>query len=113
MRYEVHLFQQVGPVYFSSVQLNAVLAECSNSQFWQLSCGIHVSSTLPPHSLPPNPTPPPSTLYANLCSDIKPDDSPVKGTKKGKGKKEKRKTPEPLDKKKPKLDELKVDTVAR
>ncbi|KAG7229088.1 hypothetical protein INR49_013029 [Caranx melampygus] len=39
--------------------------------------------------------------------DIKPDDSPVKGTKKGKGKK-KKPAADPLDKKKPKLDELKV-----
>ncbi|XP_042356383.1 otoferlin-like [Plectropomus leopardus] len=41
--------------------------------------------------------------------DIKPDDSPVKGTKRGKGKKEKRRAGgDPFEKKKPKLDELKV-----
>ncbi|KAI3367492.1 hypothetical protein L3Q82_026341 [Scortum barcoo] len=40
--------------------------------------------------------------------DIKPDDSPVKGTKRGKGKKEKKKQADPFEKKKPKLDELKV-----
>ncbi|XP_076013626.1 otoferlin-like [Genypterus blacodes] len=39
--------------------------------------------------------------------DIKPDDSPVKGTKKGKGKK-KRPAADPFERKKPKLDELKV-----
>ncbi|KAF7670051.1 hypothetical protein LDENG_00084550 [Lucifuga dentata] len=41
--------------------------------------------------------------------DIKPDDSPVKGSKKGKGKKEKKKpAADQWEKKKPKLDELKV-----
>ncbi|KAM7376197.1 hypothetical protein PAMP_005940 [Pampus punctatissimus] len=41
--------------------------------------------------------------------DIKPDDSPVKGTKKGKGKKEKKRSAlDPAEKKKPKMDELKV-----
>ncbi|KAF3700952.1 Otoferlin Fer-1-like protein 2 [Channa argus] len=41
--------------------------------------------------------------------DIKPDDSSVKGTKRGKGKKEKKKQAvDPFEKKKPKLDELKV-----
>lgn len=50
-----------------------------------------------------------SVLTANLYSDIKPDDSPMKGTKKGKGKKDKKKpTADPYEKKKPKLDELKV-----
>lgn len=52
--------------------------------------------------------PPPSLLTANLYSDIKPDDSPVKGTKRGKSKKEKKKVADPFEKKKPKLDELKV-----
>uniref|UniRef100_A0A3P8NTC6 C2 domain-containing protein n=1 Tax=Astatotilapia calliptera TaxID=8154 RepID=A0A3P8NTC6_ASTCA len=42
-------------------------------------------------------------------TNIKPDDSPVKGTKKGKGKKDKKKPAvDPYEKKKPKLDELKV-----
>lgn len=50
-----------------------------------------------------------SVLTANLYSDIKLDDSPVKGTKKGKGKKKKEKLGiDPFEKKKPKLDELKV-----
>lgn len=50
-----------------------------------------------------------SVLTAKLYSDIKPDDSSVKGTKRGKGKKEKKKLAvDPLEKKKPKLDELKV-----
>uniref|UniRef100_UPI003AAC01DE otoferlin-like isoform X1 n=1 Tax=Centroberyx gerrardi TaxID=166262 RepID=UPI003AAC01DE len=40
--------------------------------------------------------------------DIKPDDSPVKGTKRGKGKKEKKKPVDFSEKRKPKLDELKV-----
>ncbi|XP_060919336.1 otoferlin-like [Labrus mixtus] len=40
--------------------------------------------------------------------DIKPDDSPVKGTKRGKGKKEKKRQLDPFEKKKPKLDELMV-----
>lgn len=39
--------------------------------------------------------------------EIKPDESPVKGTKKGKSKK-KKSTVDPFEKKKPKLDELKV-----
>lgn len=56
-----------------------------------------------------NPAPPlHSVLTANLYSDIKPDDSPVKGTRRGKGKKEKKRAADPLEKKKPKLDELKV-----
>lgn len=46
------------------------------------------------------------STHANLYSDIKPDDSPVKGPKRGKGKKEKKK--DPFEKKKPKLEELKV-----
>lgn len=53
-------------------------------------------------------TPFPSPLTANLYSDIKPDDSPAKGTKRGKGKKEKKKAADPFEKKKPKLEELKV-----
>lgn len=57
----------------------------------------------------PHPTPPlHSVLTANLYSDIKPDDSPVKGTRRGKGKKEKKRAADPFEKKKPKLDELKV-----
>lgn len=44
----------------------------------------------------------------NLYSEIKTDDSPVKGSKRGKGKKEKKKMAEPTEKKKPKLEELKV-----
>ncbi|XP_053191078.1 otoferlin-like [Scomber japonicus] len=41
--------------------------------------------------------------------DIKPDDSPVKGTKRGKGKKEKKKLAlDSADRRRPKLDELKV-----
>ncbi|XP_053700525.1 otoferlin-like [Synchiropus splendidus] len=40
-------------------------------------------------------------------ADVKPDDSPVKGSKRGKGKK-KKPALDPLEKKKPKLDELKV-----
>ncbi|XP_019746094.1 otoferlin-like isoform X2 [Hippocampus comes] len=41
--------------------------------------------------------------------DIKPDDSPVKGSRRGKGKKDKKKaTVDPVEKKKAKLDELKV-----
>nr|XP_029131782.1 otoferlin-like [Labrus bergylta] len=40
--------------------------------------------------------------------DIKPDDFPVKGPKRGKGKKEKKRQLDPFEKKKPKLDELKV-----
>lgn len=84
-----------------------MLVVYSNSWFWQLSCGIHVSSAL--LLQPPHPTPPlHSVLTANLYSDIKPDDSPVKGTKRGKGKKEKKKLADPFEKKKPKLDELKV-----
>uniref|UniRef100_A0AAX7V4X1 Otoferlin n=1 Tax=Astatotilapia calliptera TaxID=8154 RepID=A0AAX7V4X1_ASTCA len=55
------------------------------------------------------PSPCPCVLTTNLYSDIKPDDSPVKGTKKGKGKKDKKKPAvDPYEKKKPKLDELKV-----
>lgn len=50
-------------------------------------------------SLPPSLT---------LHSEIKTDDSPVKGSKRGKGKKEKKKTAEPAEKKKPRLEELKV-----
>lgn len=46
--------------------------------------------------------------FTNLNSEIKTDDSPVKGSKRGKGKKEKKKTAEPAEKKKPKLEELKV-----
>lgn len=50
-----------------------------------------------------------SILTTNLYSDIKPDDSPVKGTKRGKGKKEKKRSAlDPAEKRKPKLDELKV-----
>lgn len=41
-------------------------------------------------------------------SGIKPDNSPVKGIKRGKGKKEKKKAADSLEKKKPRLDELKV-----
>ncbi len=94
-------------LYCSSIQFNGMLVVYNNSWFWQLSCGIHVSSALLPR--PKSPLPPlHSVLTANLYSDIKPDDSPVKGTKRGKGKKEKKKSPEPFEKKKPKLDELKV-----
>lgn len=49
-----------------------------------------------------------SPTFANLYSEIKTDDSPVKSSKRGKGKKEKKKTTEPAEKKKPKLEELKV-----
>lgn len=49
-----------------------------------------------------------SPTVANLYSEINTDDSPVKGSKRGKGKKEKKKTAEPAEKKKPKLEELKV-----
>lgn len=50
-----------------------------------------------------------SILAAELYTDIKPDDSSVKATKRGKGKKEKKRPAvDPLEKKKPKLDELKV-----
>lgn len=54
--------------------------------------------------------PPPTSAptFTNLNSEIKTDDSPVKGSKRGKGKKEKKKTAEPAEKKKPKLEELKV-----
>uniref|UniRef100_A0A672HCY4 Otoferlin b n=1 Tax=Salarias fasciatus TaxID=181472 RepID=A0A672HCY4_SALFA len=49
------------------------------------------------------------TLTEVSDMNIKPDDSPVKGTKRGKGKKEKKKlAADPFEKKKPKLDELKV-----
>uniref|UniRef100_A0A668AU59 Otoferlin n=1 Tax=Myripristis murdjan TaxID=586833 RepID=A0A668AU59_9TELE len=41
-------------------------------------------------------------------NNIKPDDSPVKGTKKGKGKKDKKKSSDAPERRKPKLDELKV-----
>eukprot|EP00064_Thunnus_orientalis_P012952 superscaffoldBa00002049_g12988 len=58
---------------------------------------------------PPPPPPLHSILTANLYSDIKPDDSPVKGTKRGKGKKDKKRPVlDPAGKRKPKLDELKV-----
>lgn len=67
------------------------------------SC-LESSALSTPHLAPPLH----SVLTANLYSDIKPDDSPVKGTKRGKGKKDKRKAVEPFEKKKPKLDELKV-----
>lgn len=50
-----------------------------------------------------------SLLVAKLYSEIKPDDSRVKGTKKGKAKK-KKSTVDPFEKKKPKLDELKVQS---
>lgn len=50
----------------------------------------------------------PRPTFTNLYSEIKTDDSPVKGSKRGKGKKEKKKTVEPAEKKKPKLEELKV-----
>ncbi|TMS21639.1 Otoferlin [Larimichthys crocea] len=40
--------------------------------------------------------------------DIKPDDFPVKGTKRGKGKKDKKKSIDAFERRKPKLDELKV-----
>lgn len=94
-------------VYCNSIQFNGMLAVYINSWVWQLSCGIHVSSALLLH--PPPVSPLHSVLTANLYSDIKPDDSPIKGTKRGKGKKEKKKPAvDPLEKKKPKLDELKV-----
>lgn len=72
-----------------------MLAVLRNCCFWQLSCGIHVLS-----SVFFSPT------FTNLYSEIKIDDSPVKGSKRGKGKK--KKTVEPAEKKKPKLEELKV-----
>lgn len=59
-------------------------------------------------SASPPPSLPRSALTANLHSDIKPDDSPVKGTKKGKGKKDKKKSADAPERRKPKLDELKV-----
>uniref|UniRef100_A0A668AU56 Otoferlin n=1 Tax=Myripristis murdjan TaxID=586833 RepID=A0A668AU56_9TELE len=59
-------------------------------------------------SASPLPSLPRSALTANLYSDIKPDDSPVKGTKKGKGKKDKKKSSDAPERRKPKLDELKV-----
>lgn len=74
-----------------------MLAVLSNCCFWQLSCGVHVSG-----SVLFSPT------FTNLCSEIKTDDSPAKSSKRGKGKKEKKKTAEPAEKKKPKLEELKV-----
>lgn len=49
-----------------------------------------------------------AVLNANLYSDIKPDDFPVKGTKRGKGKKDKKKSIDAFERRKPKLDELKV-----
>ena len=88
---------------YTSVVYNSLvcLSYAITTGFWQLSCGIHVLSALFLH--------PPllhAVLTANLYSDIKPDDSPVKGTKRGKGKK--KKMQDPFEKKKPKLDELKV-----
>lgn len=53
-------------------------------------------------------SPHPRPTFTNLYSEIKTDDSPVKGSKRGKGKKEKKKTAEPAERKKPKLEELKV-----
>lgn len=51
---------------------------------------------------------PVAVVFTALYSDIKSEDSPVK-SKKGKGKKDKKKmTVDPVGKKKPKLDELKV-----
>lgn len=44
--------------------------------------------------------------------EIKADDAPVKGPKRGKGKKDKKRLAvDPFEKKKPKLDELKVEDV--
>lgn len=64
-------------------------------------------------SAPLQPTPPPQPyplFTTDLYSDINPDDSPVKGSKRGKGKKEKKRPAADLaEKKKPKLDELKVN----
>lgn len=78
-----------------SIPYTSFLTVIRNCCFWQLSCGIHVSS---------------SVLFSltttNLYSEIKIDDSPVKGSKRGKGKK--KKMAEPTEKKKPKLEELKV-----
>lgn len=74
-----------------------LLALLSNCCFWQLSCGIQVFSCVLF-----------SPTFTNLHPEIKIDDSPVKGSKRGKGKKEKKKTVEPAAKKKPKLEELKV-----
>lgn len=49
------------------------------------------------------------SLTAELYSDIKPDETSGKSAKRGKGKKEKKKPAgDPFEKKKPKLDELKV-----
>lgn len=77
---------------------SGMLAVLSNCCCRQLSCGIHVSS---PVLFSPT--------FPNLYSEIKTDDSAVKGSKRGKGKKEKKKTAaEPAEKKKPKLEELKV-----
>lgn len=50
-----------------------------------------------------------SMSISSVLSDIKAEDAHVKGGKKGKGKKDKKKLPvETFGKKKPKLDELKV-----
>lgn len=63
----------------------------------------HPSTNAPPSPSPPRPDHQPAP-------EIKPDDSPVKGPKRGKGKKDKKKhTIDPFEKKKPKLDELKVE----
>lgn len=83
-----------------------MLVVCGNSWFlatfmWNSCLECSVPSF--PHSRSPLLH---AVLTANLYSDIKPDDSPVKGTKRGKGKK--KKMPDMFEKKKPKLDELKV-----
>lgn len=85
--------------YSSAACLLCVLLLVSATFMWN-SC-LEFSAFLSLPFLRPAPT-------ADLNSDIKPDDSPVKGTKKGKGKKEKKKAAEPFERRKPKLDELKV-----
>lgn len=85
--------------------------ECEWSQCYVVFVNFHmklISQVL--CSTPPNPAPSfHAILTAKLYSDIKPDDTSVKGTKRGKGKK-KRPVVDSLEKKKPKLDELKVLT---
>lgn len=81
-----------------------------NTLVCQLACWIHVLSA-PPTLLsisPPSPSPP-SSLTPNLFSEIKPDNSLVKG-KRGKGKKEKKRAgPGDMpEKKKHNIDELQV-----
>lgn len=95
---------QVSPLKCISLSYTLQWGACC-TELLQLLATFMWDSCLEFSALPP-PTPAPT--FTNLYSEIKTDDSPVKGSKRGKGKKEKKKTFEPAEKKKPKLEELKV-----